>query len=83
MAQLREKSRRVPSPDQLGGYIKLSKPPVWMTLGVIAALIVAGVVWLFASTIRENAIGPTVVTQALPKCTFCCQNPRRYRWAIR
>ena len=83
MVQLREKSRRVSSPDQLGSYIKVSKPQVWMTLGVLAALIVPSVVWFFASTIRENAIGPTLVTQASPKCTFCFQNPRRYRWAIR
>ena len=67
MVQLREKSRRVPSPDQLGGYIKVSKPPVWMTLGVIAALIVAGVVWFFAGTINENAVGPAVVTQTSAK----------------
>ena len=67
MVQLREKSRRVPSPDQLGSYIKVSKPPVWMTLGVIAALIVAGVVWFFAGTISENAVGPAVVTQTSAK----------------
>ena len=63
MVQLREKSRRVPSPDQLGSYIKVSKPPVWMTLGVIAALIV----WFFAGTISENAVGPAVVTQTSAK----------------
>lgn len=67
MVQLREKSRRVPSPDQLGSYIKVSKPPVWMTLGVIATLIVAGVVWFFAGTISENAVGPAVVTQTSAK----------------
>ena len=67
MVQLREKSRRVPSPDQLGSYIKVSKPPVWMTLGVIAALIVACAVWFFAGTISENAVGPAVVTQTSAK----------------
>ena len=58
MVQLREKSRRVPSPDQLGSYINVSKPPEWMTLGVIAALIVAGVVWFFAGTISRMPSDP-------------------------
>lgn len=61
MVKLREKSRQTLAPDQLGGYIKVSKPAVWMTLGAIAALLVAGVVWFFAGTITENASGPAHV----------------------
>lgn len=61
MVQLRDKNRQAFAPDQLGSYIRVSKPAVWMTLGAIAALLVAGVVWFFAGTITENAAGPARV----------------------
>ena len=60
MVQLREKSRRTLSPDQLGSYIRVSRPSVWAVLGTIAVLVVAGAVWFFAGTVSEHAVGPAV-----------------------
>lgn len=57
MVQLREESKRSLSPDQLGTYIKVSKPSVWFLLALIAVLVTAGTVWFFAGSIAENVMG--------------------------
>lgn len=63
MIQLRKESRRTLTPDQLGSYIKVSRPSVWMLMAVIAALLVAGVVWFFAGSVKEGASGPCRVRE--------------------
>lgn len=57
LVQLREESKRSLSPDQLGTYIKVSKPSVWFLLALIAVLVAAGTVWFFAGSIAENVMG--------------------------
>ena len=54
MAELQTNTDRSLAPDQLGTYIRVSKPSVWMLLGVIAALLTAGIVWFFAGSITER-----------------------------
>lgn len=58
MVQLRKQARRTLGPDQLGTYIKVSRPSVWMLIAVIVALLVAGVAWFFAGTVNESVSGP-------------------------
>ena len=60
MVRLREESKRSLSPDQLGVYIKVSKPSVWLLLALIAVLLIAGTVWFFAGSIVENVMGTAV-----------------------
>lgn len=43
------------SPEQLDDYIHVSNPSVWMVLGAILLLIVAGIVWASVGTIAETA----------------------------
>lgn len=61
MVQLREEARRTLGPDQLGTYIKVSRPSVWLLIGVIVALLAAGVAWFLAGTVNESVSGPCVV----------------------
>lgn len=63
MVEFREESRRSASPDQLGSYIKVSRPSVWLLLCAIAVLLAAGTAWFFAGTIQETARGTAVVAQ--------------------
>ena len=74
MVQLREKSRRVPSPDQLGSYIKVSKPPVRMTLETIAPHRGGRGVVLCGHHQREHR-GPAVATQPSAKVYVPLSNP--------
>ena len=63
MVQLRKEARRSLGPDQLGTYIKVSRPSVWMLIAVIVALLVAGVAWFLAGTVNESVSGPCVVEE--------------------
>ena len=63
MVQLREEARRTAAPDQLGSYIKVSRPSVWMLIAVIVALLVAGVAWFLAGTVNESVSAPCVAEQ--------------------
>ena len=54
MVKLREKSRQGLTPDQLGTYIKVSKPGVWLLLGTIVVLLAAFITWFFAGTITQK-----------------------------
>ncbi|MGN0073561.1 MAG: hypothetical protein ACI36W_07220 [Coriobacteriales bacterium] len=63
MVEFREESRRSASPEQLGSYIKVSRPSVWLLLCAIAVLLAAGVAWFFAGTIHETARGTAVAAQ--------------------
>lgn len=60
MVEFREESKRSASPEQLGSYIKVSRPSVWLLLCAIAVLLAAGTVWFFAGTIHETARGTAV-----------------------
>ena len=60
MVEFREESRRSASPEQLGSYIKVSRPSVWLLLCAIAVLLAAGAAWFFAGTIHETARGTAV-----------------------
>lgn len=60
MVKLREQARRTLGPDQLGTYIKVSRPSVWMLIAVMVALLVAGTAWFFAGTVNESVSGPSV-----------------------
>lgn len=60
MVEFREESKRSASPEQLGSYIKVSRPSVWLLLCAIAVLLAAGTAWFFAGTIHETARGTAV-----------------------
>ncbi|MDO4537339.1 MAG: hypothetical protein Q4B54_04195 [Coriobacteriales bacterium] len=62
MVKLREESKQGLTPDQLGTYIKVSKPSVWLLLGIIVALLVAGITWFFAGTITERVPACTLIS---------------------
>ncbi|MGN0039274.1 MAG: hypothetical protein ACI36Y_09125 [Coriobacteriales bacterium] len=63
MVEFREESRRSASPEQLGSYIKVSRPSVWLLLCAIAVLLAAGTAWFFAGTIQETSRGTAVAAQ--------------------
>lgn len=60
MVQLRKEAQRTLGPDQLGTYIKVSRPSVWMLIAVIVALLAAGVAWFLAGTVNESVSGPCI-----------------------
>ena len=61
VVELRKESQQSLSPDQLASSITVSKPSVWLLMGAIAVLLVAGVAWFFAGTITESAFGIAAV----------------------
>ena len=63
MVKLREKSKRTLAPDQLGGYIKVSRPAVWMLMATIVALLVAVAAWFFAGTVYESVPGACMASE--------------------
>lgn len=63
MVTLREESKRTLAPDQLGGYIKVSRPAVWMLMATIAALLVAVAAWFFAGTVHESVSGACMASE--------------------
>ncbi|WP_432314456.1 hypothetical protein [Collinsella aerofaciens] len=63
MVKLREESKRTLAPDQLGGYIKVSRPSVWMLMATIVALLVAVAAWFFAGTVHESVSGTCMASE--------------------
>lgn len=50
----RKKSlEKLTSPEELGDYIRVAKPRIWITLGAIVALLLAGILWACFYTITR------------------------------
>lgn len=55
----KESLDRAKSPDQLDDYIRVSNPGVWMVLGAVVLLLVAGLVWACCGRLVDTM--PTVL----------------------
>lgn len=57
----RKKSiERISSPEQLGDYIRVSNPSVWIILGAIIVLLAGACVWGIFGTIETRVSAPVV-----------------------
>ena len=59
---------RVSSPERLDDYIKVSNPSVWMILGAIVLILVAGGVWACFGTLEDVQPGVLVVEDGAGVC---------------
>lgn len=65
----REKSvKRVSSPEQLGDYIRVSNPSVWMTLAAIIILLAGVCVWGGFGRLETTVSAPVVVKDGQGVC---------------
>lgn len=55
----KESLERAKSPDQLDDYIRVSNPGVWMVLGAVVLLLLAGLVWACCGRLVDTM--PTVL----------------------
>lgn len=55
----KESLERAKSPDQLDDYIRVSNPGVWMVLGAVVLLLIAGIVWACCGRLVDTM--PTVL----------------------
>ena len=65
----REKSmKRVSSPEQLGDYIRVSNPSVWMALAAVIILLAGVCVWGFFGRLETTVSTPVVVKDGQAVC---------------
>lgn len=63
----KESLDRAKSPEQLDDYIRVSNPGVWMVLGAVVLLLVAGIVWACCGRLVDTM--PTVLVVQDGKAT--------------
>lgn len=65
----REKSmQRVSSPEQLGDYIRVSNPSVWMALAAVIVLLVGVCVWGILGKLETTVSAPVTVKDGQAVC---------------
>lgn len=65
----REKSmKRVSSPEQLGDYIRVSNPSVWMVLAAVIILLAGVCVWGVFGRLETTVSAPVVVKDGQAVC---------------
>lgn len=65
----REKSmKRVSSPEQLGDYIRVSNPSVWMVLAAIIILLAGVCVWGIFGRLKTTVSAPVTVEDGQAVC---------------
>lgn len=65
----REKSiKRVSSPEQLGDYIRVSNPSVWMALAAIIVLLIGVCVWGVFGRLETTVSAPATVKDGQAVC---------------
>lgn len=65
----REKSmKRVSSPEQLGDYIRVSNPSVWMALAAVIILLAGVCVWGIFGRLETTVSAPVVVKDGQAVC---------------
>lgn len=65
----REKSiKRVSSPEQLGDYIRVSNPSVWMVLAAVIVLLVGVCIWGIFGKLETTVSAPVTVKNGQAVC---------------
>ena len=49
---------RISSPEKLNEYIRISRISIWIVLGAITALVVAGIYWACTSVVTPEGLRP-------------------------
>ena len=49
---------QISSPEKLNEYIRVSRPSVWIILGAVTAIIIAGVFWALTAEITPEGLRP-------------------------
>ena len=65
----RQKSlERISSPEEIDNYMKVTRPSLWLTLGVIVLLLAALILWSVTARVEATAVmdGQTVTEQIAP-----------------
>ena len=59
---------RISSPEELDNYMKVTRPSLWLTLGVIVLLLAALILWSVTARIEATTVsdGQTVTEQIAP-----------------
>ena len=65
----RQKSlERISSPEEIDNYMKVTRPSLWLVLGVIVLLLAALILWSVTARIEATTVsdGQTVTEQIAP-----------------
>ena len=65
----RQKSlARISSPEEIDNYMKVTRPSLWLALGVIILLLAALILWSITARIEATTVvdGQTVIEQIAP-----------------
>ena len=59
---------RMSSPEEIDNYMKVTRPSLWLTLGVIVLLLAALILWSVTARIEATTVsdGQTVTEQIAP-----------------
>ena len=59
---------RISSPEEIDNYMKVTRPSLWLTLGVIVLLLAALILWSVTARIEATTVadGQTVTEQIAP-----------------
>ena len=59
---------RISSPEEIDNYMKVTRPSLWLTLGVIVLLLAALILWSVTARIEANTLvdGQTVTEEIAP-----------------
>ena len=59
---------RISSPEEIDNYMKVTRPSLWLTLGVIVLLLAALILWSVTTRIEANTLvdGQTVTEEIAP-----------------
>jgi hypothetical protein len=67
----REKSlKRITSPEELGDYLRVTSPTVWLVLAAIVLLLVGMLIWSATSSIDSLVTGSAQVESGSMRITF-------------
>ena len=59
---------RISSPEEIDNYIRVTRPSLWLALGVIILLLAALILWSITARIEATTVvdGQTVIEQIAP-----------------
>ncbi len=67
----REKSlKRITSPEELGDYLRVTSPTVWLVLGAVVLLLVGMLIWSATSSIDSIITGTAQVEEGNMRILF-------------
>ena len=62
---------RISSPEEIDNYMKVTRPSLWLTLGVIVLLLAALILWSVTARVEATAVvDGQIVTEKIAPVSF-------------